>query len=118
METLKQYNAARRVSVPLIIWKTPDAAATINAVRDGAKYPVFQWDVVRGLVACNDAAKGQVEADCGVGNPVDMLVRAQTLPRESAVFMLNAHLWLTDPSVKQAVWNLRDSNKGETRTLI
>src|SRR4051812_33257334 len=117
METLKQFNAARKVSVPLIIWKTPDAAATINEVRDGAKYPILSWDVVRGLVACNEEGKGKALAECGVGNPVDMLVAAQSLPVDTVVFMHNAHLWVSDPSVKQAVWNLRDTNKGEHRTL-
>src|SRR6516165_8690836 len=110
METLKQYNAARRVSVPLIIWKTPDAAATINQVRDGAEYPILQWDVVRGIVACNEAGRGKAEPDTGVGNPVDALMAADKLPDDSVLFMHNAQLWLTDPSVKQAVWNLRDGN--------
>ena len=118
METMKQYNAARRVSVPLIIWKTPDAAATISAVCDKADYPILSWDVVRGLVACNELGRGKADQDCGVGNPVDMLVAAQRLPADSVVFMHNAQMWITDPSVKQAVWNLRDTNKGEHRTLI
>jgi hypothetical protein len=118
MDTLKQFNAARRVSVPLIIWKTPDAAATINAVRGSATYPILSWDVVRGLIACNEVGKGHAEADCGVGNPVDMLIAAQKLPADSLVFMHNAHMFITDSGVKQAVWNLRDTNKGEHRTLV
>ena len=69
METVKQYNAARRVSVPLVIWKTPDAAATISAVKaEAGNDPVFSWDIVRGLKACNELA---------VLSVLELLVRPQ-----------------------------------------
>ena len=118
METLKQFNAARRVSVPLIIWKTPDAAATISAVRDGAKYPILSWDIARGVVAVNEQAKGKTEQDCGKGNPPEMLEAAQNLPADSVVFMHNAHLFTDNSAVIQGIWNLRDTNKSEHRTLV
>jgi hypothetical protein len=123
METLKQYNAARRVSVPLIIWKTPDAAATISAVRDGATYPIYSWDIVRGLMACNDAAlakcpKEEDGSNVGVGNPPGVLEAMQKLPADSTVLMHNAHLFTDNSAVIQGIWNLRDTNKSEHRTLV
>lgn len=121
-ETLKQFNAARRVSVPLLVWKTPDAAATMSAVRDGAKYPIFSWDIVRGIVPVNELAAGKAEQGAGVGNPPEMLEAAQKLPAHSVMFMHNAHLFTggrePNATVVQGVWNLRDSNKAEHRTLV
>jgi len=122
-EAIKQYIAARRVSVPLIVWKTPDAAATISAVRDGATYPIFSWDFARGIVPVNEQAMNKVESETGIGNPPEMLQAAQKLPADSVVFMHNAHLWIgsnekTDGSVIQGIWNLRDSNKAEHRMLV
>jgi hypothetical protein len=122
MDTLKQFNAARRVSVPLIIWKTPDPAATMNAVRDGAEYPVLGWDIVRGVRPWNEAAKGKTESECGVGDPVGMLQAVETLPADSVMFMQNAQLYAggdnPNPSVLQAIWNLRDTNKADHKTLV
>lgn len=117
-KSLKEYNAARRVSVPLLIWKAPDAAATISAVRDGAKYPIFQWDIVRGMMAINESALGKCEQGCGIGNPVEMLEASQKLPADSVVFMHNAHLFTDNSAVIQGVWNLRDTNKADHKTLV
>lgn len=117
-ETMKQFNAARRVSVPLIVWKTPDAAATISAVHGHAKYPVFSWDIVRGIVPANELAVGKTEQGAGVGNPPEMLEAAQKLPAHSVMFMHNAHLFMDNSTVLQGIWNLRDSNKSEHRMLV
>jgi hypothetical protein len=117
-ETTKQFNAARRVSVPLVVWKTPDAAATISAVQTGAKFPVFQWDIVRGIMPANEMARGKSEQGCGVGNPPEMLDAAQKLPAHSVMFMHNAQRFMDDSTVLQGIWNLRDTNKSEHRMLV
>ena len=134
-ETMKQFSAARRASVPIIIWKTPDAAATISTVRDGAKGPIFSWDIVRGIVPVNEAAVAKIPktpgpADegggrpmTGIGNPLEMLAAMQQVPADSIMFMHNAHLFTGDQQgsnagVVQAIWNLRDSNKSEHRALV
>ncbi len=116
--TINQFSAARRVSVPLIIWKTPDAAATIDEVRDGAKFPMFSWDIVRGIVPANETAVGKCEQGIGVGNPPELLEAAQKLPADSVVFMHNAHLFTDNSTVIQGIWNLRDTNKSEHRMLV
>ena len=119
-ETLKQYNAARRVSVPLVVWKTPDAAATISSVKNSEKadYPIFSWDIVRGVMPVNDQAMGKGGQGIGIGNPPDMLDAAQKLPKHSVLFMHNAQRFVDDSTVLQGIWNLRDTNKSEHRMLV
>jgi hypothetical protein len=119
-ETLKQYNAARRVSVPLVVWKTPDAAATISAVKNSEKadYPIFSWDIVRGIMPVNDQAMGKAGQGVGIGNPPEMLDAAQKLPAHSVVFMHNAQRFMDDSTVLQGIWNLRDTNKSDNRMLV
>src|SRR5206468_10233808 len=85
---------------------------------DGAKFPIFQWDIVRGLVAANQSAVGKVEQGQGIGNPPELLEAAQKLPEHSVVFMHNAHLFTDNSAVIQGIWNLRDTNKSEHRTLV
>jgi hypothetical protein len=122
-DSMKQYNAARRVSVPLVVWKTPDPAATMSSVVGVAKYPVFSWDVVRGIMPANDLARGKCEAG-SLLNPVEMLEWSATkLPADAVVFMHNAHLHIgandrPNEQVIQGIWNLRDSNKAEHRMLV
>lgn len=118
MDTVKQFSAARRVSVPLIIWKSPDAAATISGVVGAADYPIISWDIVRGCLPCNEKAKGLIKPDVGIGNPLEMLQAAQTLPPDSVVFMHNAHLFTDNSGVIQGIWNLRDTNKADHKTLV
>jgi hypothetical protein len=53
-----------------------------------------------------------------LANPVDMLIKAhKKMPKESILFMSNLHRYL-DPQVIQAVWNLRDPFKSNTRMLV
>lgn len=118
MQTLKQFNAARSVSVPLMIWKTPDAAATISAVREVADYPVLSWDIVRGVMAVNELGKNKAEQGCGIGNPVEVLEAMQKFPADTVVFMHNAHLFTDNSAVIQGIWNLRDGNKAAHKTLV
>jgi len=118
--TMKQFTAARRVSVPLIIWKTPDAAATISAVRAEANYPIYSFDVIRGFAAVNDQAVAKPVNYSEGDNP---MVTAQTLPTDSVLFVHNAHLMIgsgdqVNGMAVQGIWNLRDSNKAEHRTLV
>ena len=131
--TMKQFNAARRVSVPLIIWKTPDAAATISGVKDGANYPIFSWDIARGIKPVNElavAGMGKLKDGDGnpmtaIGNAAQMLDAMTVLPDDTVMFMHNAHLYVggdngqpSNPFTVQGIWNLRDSNKAEHKTLI
>lgn len=121
--TVKRYKAARRACAPFVAIETPDAPATIDALRAGLNgvTPTLQWDVVRGLIALNDSGQSAIGAAqidlAATVNPVEMLAGIVKLPAVSVVFMLNAHRFLADVAVVQAIQNLRDIYKSDRRTL-
>jgi hypothetical protein len=128
---LRQFKAARRVSVPLVAITTPDPAATIAALCEtatGRDAPKIVWDVVQGMKARNDAGKTAIADMSGdgtgddptIGNPVALLKLARDkLPKGALLFMHMAHRWLAvDPMLVQAAWNLRDEFKSNRRMLI
>lgn len=146
---IRQFNKARCASTPLIAIQTPDIQATINAIaadKDNSKFPILQWDCVRGLAAVNEphgrtAYSRMVEnknAAKALCNPVEMLDRlnkpskqpdlrdpqgqrttpvADALPEGGIIFMSNLHRYFI-PETIQALWNLRDIFKVDSRTLV
>jgi len=124
-DLLKQFKAARRVSVPIVAITTPDPAATIRAIGEelGDKVPVLQWDVVSGILPVNAAGKTVREKVVGeldetIANPVALAAKVRELPPKSAMFMHLAGRLIGDPMTIQAVWNLRDVLKQDGRTLV
>lgn len=121
----RQFKAARLVSTPLIAIATSDQAATIEQLSDRVltdANPIVKWDVCNGLKPVNKLGqKALIDAkltDPGATEmPHQALIGAQTLPPNTTVFMINAHLFLRDPNVIQGVWNLRDQFKVNRRTL-
>lgn len=118
--------AARKAGTPLVAVTTADQMATIGAIAnatDGA--PKLLWDAVRGLRPVNDAG-GEALAKLGdpeqlsvdSTNPQTALELCAKLPKESLVFLLNAHRFCEDPFVATAVLNLRDEYKTNYRTLV
>lgn len=125
MNLLDTFVQARKKSVPLIAWVSPDPAASIRAistVTNGS--PLIVWDIVRGLVGLNEAGRNAVSdvlqgSDAAMrANPVESLTLAQAFPLKSVLFILNAQRILTEYTVIQAVWNLRDSNASNGRTTV
>ena len=128
---VRDFKAARRVSTPLVGVQTPDMAATIDtlvkAANGGTTPPAcFQHDLVRGLNGINDEGAKQLArilADKGIdpattGNPVEALTLAQNFPPKSILFMMNAQRLYSELSVIQAIWNLRDTFKLNSRMLV
>lgn len=120
----KTLQAARRVSTPLIAVRTADAALTVARFQEGVgrTSAMVQWDIVRGLVALNDAGKKEMgklvgERDPASVGPVEALVLACQLAEDGMLVYFNAHRFWNDPQVAQAVWNLRDVFKANGRTL-
>lgn len=123
------FKAAYRVSTSLLGVETPDPSSAMKAVVDAyakaeEQPAILTHDAVRGLQALNsrgeDAASTLLagnDATALIG-PIDMLVKAQELPRKSILFMLGADRWLDDKIYAQAVWNLRDSFKANRRALV
>lgn len=122
-ELLESFKAARRVSTPIVAIATPDAAATIIAVRTLLKKEeaVFEWDQVKGLRPQNEAAAASMAVlgdQRETVNLVATLVAIEKLPEGSCVFIHNGHRFLDHVGVLQGVWNLRDQYKRNRRTLV
>jgi hypothetical protein len=121
---IQSFKAAARASVPIIAIQSPDSAATIFSIESffGTKRPLFRWDICGGLVGIN--AKGQsVCRQLGIEpaltqNPVETLAQALQLPDQSLLFLMNAHLYLDQPTFIQAIANLRDTFKTNQRMII
>lgn len=126
------FNAARRVSVPLVRITTPDQFATLRAVasqyRESKDCPVFSWDVMNGITPQNAAATAAAKT---IGlKPVDTvsfteaLTVAHALPQTSVLVALNAHRQFTSQEPQstaaavQAIANLRDRYKQNYRMLV
>lgn len=133
----KQFTAARRCSVPIVGINTPDPAETIQAVADlcremDAKLiesgdiespaAVIAWDFVRGFIGINKPGEAYVASlgdfDESINNPLGAFVLANKLPARSVLLIHQAHRWLPQPGISQAVWNLRDKFKNSERTLV
>ena len=122
---MKHLAAARRVGTPIIAIQTPDPSATMVGIIETVTTPILCWDIVRGIYSLNDkgtevAKKSQGTDFSMITNPTEALLEAQKFPPQSIFFFYNAQLYATtdNPSVIQAIWNLRDSYKQDGRTLI
>ncbi|MDI7266601.1 MAG: AAA family ATPase [Myxococcota bacterium] len=126
MNIIDQVRAARRVSVPLVAIATPDPGATMEMLAREIDAPALCWDIIRGVRPGNDKGRVAVEATFGddagaVTDPAAMLDRATRLPKETVLFVLQAHRYLEGSAaeaVVQAIWNIRDVFKADTRTLV
>lgn len=132
---LELFEAARRVSVPLVAIHTADQAHTTALLADtaaripaGGHFPVVRWDAARGLTGAN---KPGAEAIGRVGiKPADTvgfveaMLAAQLLPQSVIVVAHNAlrQLQSQEPGATaaaiQAVANLRDTFKLNSRMLV
>lgn len=125
--------AIRRAGVPIAAFETSDPAATIagcKKVLNGKfdEQPVLQWDLLRGFIGLNKRGVA-VAADLGgetVLNPAEALGKlavvkndsTPVIPPKTLCFMLNAHRLISDSSVAQGFWNVRDIWKEVGATLI
>lgn len=123
---VQQVKSAFRVSTPIVQINTTDQEQTLQGIVkelcEGTT--VVQWDFVRGFRARNkfsaDFVRNLVGSDDeSVGNPVIALEKVlDELPKKGVVFLINAHLWLDQEPVRQAIWNLREAFKRSRRMLV
>jgi hypothetical protein len=120
----KQFRAARRAATPLVAIRTADPWSAVNQITSALngkaeETPIMVWDLVRGLrgvtkpgaAAATELLDGADPAEA-TARPFDLLLRLSQLQAEgSIVVMMNAHKFLEDVQVMQAVWNLRDTFK-------
>lgn len=142
---LQMFEAARRVSVPLVGIRTADQAATADDVAKAAgQFPVLQWDAARGMTPYPDNKKAEevVLKLTPAENPretqkdrLDRFAAATTefkdavglcarLPRGSVVCFHNAHRQVVSAEPQavaanvQAVANVRDVLKQDFRMAV
>lgn len=125
---LDTWRAIRRTSTPLVALTTPDPAATIATLVEALNgkaetTPILRWDCVRGLVGLNEpgrTALAEIQGgdDLATVNLVDALLSLRRLSDGAVAFVQNAHRFLAEPAVAQAIWNLRDAFKADGRTLV
>ncbi len=121
MSVLEQLKAARRVSVPIVAIQSSDLNATVKGLNDDLNgFGRIQWDCVRGPTAMNEdgsAALGCVDLN-SCFDLTGMLAQATNLPPETMLFVHNAHRFLSDVGVMQALLNLRDVFKRDRRMVV
>ena len=139
-KTEDQVINARRVSTPLIAIETPDPGATNTSLfsaiekfdtdRERPTSSQFHWDAINGIRPVNDTASQALPSmlepvggdALATAHPTQALTVLALAPRNAFVVMANVHLYWEaarlDPSVVQAIWNLRDVYKNNGRTLV
>lgn len=122
--------AVRRAGVPLAAIETSEPAGAfavvVKAMGNKAETcPILTWNLMSGLVAGNEIAKGIVdllnegqEGALITGRPDEMLRKVRKTPSGSMVVMFGSEKVVEDINVRQGVWNLRDEFKADSRTLV
>jgi hypothetical protein len=130
MEFLAQFKAARRVSTPLLAVRTFDALSTLNGIKSlftkATMPPVIQWDCITGFSPKSDTGGkllNQALADSGTQQELtaslpDALRVCMAMDEDAIILLLNTHLFWSEPSVIQSVWNLRDRFKTQGNMLV
>jgi hypothetical protein len=126
---LAELQKAFSVGVPVIGIDTQDPSLVISKVSEtfiNAEKPagILVWDCVRGITfAANDklgqdAASKLGSADDYAGSPITILEAIGRLPRRVLILLVNAHKFIEDIRVIQAIWNARDELKSSKKMLV
>ena len=138
---IEQYRLARARSVPLIALQTGDGQSTVAQLAGQASEAVLTWDVVQGVIPCNALASGTVglllaAKDPGEGSAaarkaaaaaayqgeagvLELLEGVRKLPNQDlAVCLLNAHRYIQEAAIAQALWSRRDLRKDSGHTVV
>lgn len=128
MQTI--FRQAKRAGVPLVMIETSDCSSSLSEIiasLNGKKEEtvVLKWNLVAGLTAANEIARnvadelnGGNDPAIATGNPVEMLRILDKVPEGSVVVMFGADKVASEPAVRQAIWNLRDSFKATGKMLV
>lgn len=122
--------AAFKRACPIVTLATSDPAQAVRKIAEALpEQPIILWDAARGATvpACQ-TAELKVAAASGIGgcdvegvmgqDLATFLVGIEKLPKDTVVIVSNAHRFLHDIAVVQAVWNLRDQFKVLRRMLV
>jgi hypothetical protein len=117
---------AYRVGCPLISIETSDPGKTKEKITEAFggmknKVNVIFWDCVQGAVSGANSQRSTLKAPTDYqGSPMDLLVDIAALPVDfrAVIVLVNAHAFLDNFMVVQAIWNLRDIFKVGSKSLI
>jgi hypothetical protein len=127
---IAEVSRAFSVGVPLVAIDSQDPGSVLTRLTDHfthAEKPVgvIAWDCVRGVwcASHDQAAKeaiGKLENTPSEysGSPLSILEALSQLPMRCVVVILNAHRFMDDVRIVQAIWNSRDELKSEKKMLI
>ena len=124
MNVYHRLTKAYKVSCPIVTLSTSDPAQAIRQIIGALPdCQVITWDCAAFVsVPTQPKSAAATEAKAALGantmNLAAMLVAAENLPRGTVLIIKNAHKFLSQPPVMQAVWNLRDAFKNPRRMLI
>lgn len=128
----KQFRRCRSVGVPVVAVETPDQFAAIRELSGSLDTALFQWDVARGVTGLSDSGSALFQQMAGDARPENFvgpaglveLLGLLTRPRllktleGSVIYVLNAHRFLEDIVVVQALGNVRDVLKAQGGILV
>ena len=133
MENFKDtFRSAKYVSTPLMLVRTADPASTIHLIAHDLfnpsedNYPMLSWDIVEGFkpvrevdkpLATTLASQGSA-ASFGPPRPALAMLKLRDIQEGAIVFFANAHRYIGDLDVIQALHNLRSSFAEKNRTLV
>ncbi len=127
-EIIQRLIQVRKVSAPLVGVITQDPQAFSRRVRSlltEENPPLISWDCVRGLVGLNDLGREEVavlQQHCQLPgedlSPTASLTLALQAPEGTLLLYLNAGHQITEPTVIQAIQNLRDPFAARQCTLV
>lgn len=124
------FRQAKRAGVPLVMVETSDCASSLSEIilslnGKAEETVVLRWDMVRGCVPANECARsvadelnGGQDPAISTGNPVECLRMLDKVPEGSVITLFGAEKIVTEPAVRQAIWNLRDSFKSTGKMLV
>lgn len=126
----EKLTAAFKRACPIVTLATSDPAQAVRKIAESLPaQPIIVWDAAKGATvpACqkaeNKTAAAAAIAGCEVEGMLGLdlttfLVGIEKLPKDTIVIVSNAHRFLHEIAVVQAVWNLRDQFKVLRRMLV
>lgn len=143
-QIIENFRIARNANCGLVAIETADYAQTIRSIcaefnNPNYETPKILWDIVAGSRGVNPSGialdnhlfpKNSAGKKPPTNDPVFFLgtlsaqqegssgAQSPLIKENAIIFVLNAHNYVSNPSVAQAIWNIRDIFKDNHCTLV
>ena len=130
MQLIQYWKRLRQVSTPLVAIETADQDALVRRIRDveeAEDFLCYEWDFVRGLRGSTPKAQKAAAEVIPVPedpddpppltDPAEALIAAERLPADSVLLYHNAHRFVQDAKITQALLNLKVENRANGRCV-